>query len=299
MAINNINIPTKAKEYSQYFNYSFDYVKDYIEKINSLNILVLGERFIDEYQFGSCVDGIFIESTLESYDGGSLAVRNHLSHFNDHVDVLFGQTITKRSYLDGTYKIFDSYNVGEIREVKPHFYKYDLVIVVDYGHGMLNKSFRDEIKNKAKFLAVNTKRRLHNSVRKYWDRRNNIFICLNEDELRCAVHDRYDRYEDLGKILANEFANTKIIVTTGYNGCMVGSDLVIPSFAPNVVDAVGAGDAFLSLSAPLVLLGAPMEVAGFVGNAAGGITCGYFGNKYSVTKPNLYDLMDNIIKEKK
>jgi cytidyltransferase-like protein len=298
MIISRESYSESVREFLHSFNYSFDYIREYIEKINLLNILVLGEKFVDEYQYGNCVDGIFIEKKLEKYDGGSWAVGNHLSNFSQNVDVMYGQTIVKRSYIDEDYKLFDSYYIGEVNEVDPDFSAYDLVIVVDYGHGMFTKLFREDIKSKAKFLAINTKKRLYNSLRKYWDRKSGVYVCLNEDELRCAVHDKYDRYEDLNYIINKEFSGIEIIITTGYKGCVVGDtfgNMVIPSFATKLVDSVGAGDAFLSLSAPLICLDAPIEVAGFVGNIAGAITCSYPGNKYSVTKSELYRLMNVLI----
>ncbi len=45
----------------------------------------------------------------------------------------------------------------------------------------------------------------------------------------------------------------------------------IPAFAGNVVDTVGAGDAFLSITAPLVAAGAPAHQVGFVGNVVGAL----------------------------
>ena len=51
----------------------------------------------------------------------------------------------------------------------------------------------------------------------------------------------------------------KIIVTQGKHGCVTyergGIVHTIPAFAKNVVDTVGAGDAFLAVTAPLVAAG--------------------------------------------
>ena len=65
----------------------------------------------------------------------------------------------------------------------------------------------------------------------------------------------------------------RVLVTLGKRGslCYTRDDgfLEVPALASRVVDRLGAGDAFLSATAPYVAAGAPMEMVGFVGNVAG------------------------------
>ena len=61
----------------------------------------------------------------------------------------------------------------------------------------------------------------------------------------------------------------------------------IPAFTDSVVDLVGAGDAFLAVSAPLAAVGASMQDIGFIGNVAGAIKVGIVGHRESIDKPTL------------
>ena len=58
-----------------------------------------------------------------------------------------------------------------------------------------------------------------------------------------------------------------------------------------MTDAVGAGDAFLSVCAPFAAAGASMKDLLRIGNAAGAIKCGIVGHRASVTKEALEEAL--------
>ena len=51
-----------------------------------------------------------------------------------------------------------------------------------------------------------------------------------------------------------------------------------PALAEKVVDTMGAGDAFLGITAPLACIGAPPDIIAFVGSVASAIEVGMVGN---------------------
>ena len=77
---------------------------------------------------------------------------------------------------------------------------------------------------------------------------------------------------------------------------VAGSGTRIPAFTKTVVDTVGAGDAFLAVSAPLAAAGAPMELVGFVGNAAGAMKVSVVGHRRSVEKIPLLRYITTLLK---
>jgi sugar/nucleoside kinase (ribokinase family) len=90
-----------------------------------------------------------------------------------------------------------------------------------------------------------------------------------------------------------------MIITRGTKGCIVYSDSNIiptPAFSDKVIDTMGAGDAFLSITAPLVANKAPMDVVGFIGNAVGALACTIVGNKEPVDKISLYRYITSLMK---
>jgi sugar/nucleoside kinase (ribokinase family) len=90
-----------------------------------------------------------------------------------------------------------------------------------------------------------------------------------------------------------------ILLTEGREGCSVLDDLDLaraPSFAVNVVDRVGAGDAVFSLASLLAYRQAPADVMAFLGNAAGSLAVGSIGNSKAVGREALVKYITAILK---
>ena len=62
------------------------------------------------------------------------------------------------------------------------------------------------------------------------------------------------------------------------------------------VTFVGAGDAFLSVTAPLVQSGVPMELVGLIGNAVGAMKVGIVGHRQSVQRVPLMKFLTALLK---
>jgi sugar/nucleoside kinase (ribokinase family) len=63
-----------------------------------------------------------------------------------------------------------------------------------------------------------------------------------------------------------------------------------------VVDTVGAGDAFLAVTSPLVAGGARMELVGVIGNAVGAMKVGIVGHRRSVEKTPVVKFLTALLK---
>ena len=106
---------------------------------------------------------------------------------------------------------------------------------------------------------------------------------------------------DIARRLAESYLDcSKIIVTQGKHGCVTfesgGIVHTIPAFAKNVVDTVGAGDAFLAVTAPLVAAGAPMSRVGFIGNVVGALKVEIVGHRRSIEKASLIKGITGLLK---
>ncbi|MDP6708077.1 MAG: PfkB family carbohydrate kinase [Alphaproteobacteria bacterium] len=179
---------------------------------------------------------------------------------------------------------------------------FDVVVVTDFGHGMMTPRGIEAVERHAPFLAVNAQSNAanhgYNMVNKY---RRADYVCIDAPEARLAVR---DRSRDLGELiqgpLRRQIDCDRIIVTHGQNGCCsFGLDdglAKVPAFTQRVVDTVGAGDAFLSVTSPLVAAGVPMEMVGFVGNAVGAMKVGIVGHRESVEKVPLVKFLTALLK---
>ena len=81
------------KEFSQ--QYSYEEIERYIESLQTLKVLVVGESIVDDYHYCRTMGKSGKDPILavcfersETFAGGVLAVANHVAAFTDNVDVL-------------------------------------------------------------------------------------------------------------------------------------------------------------------------------------------------------------------
>jgi rfaE bifunctional protein nucleotidyltransferase chain/domain len=230
-------------------------------------------------------------------------------------------TTRKSRFVDLSYavrKLFEVYFMNDeplSRAEQEHFNaiiadrlkEYDLVVVTDFGHGLLHDSTVDLLCSAAPFLAVNTQTNSgnfgYNVISKY-ARAN--YVCLDVPEARLATRNKYADASDLIRKLPNFIDSSRIIVTLGKEGCItyaapsdgVGDESIhkVPAFTNTIVDTVGAGDAFFALTAPLVFTGAPMADVGFLGNIAGAMKVGIVGHRSSIERAPYIKFLTALLK---
>lgn len=181
-----------------------------------------------------------------------------------------------------------------------HIGKYDLVIVADFGHGMITESTIDVLCSKAKYLAMNSQT---NSANMGFNRITKYpradYICIDQEEMRLATHDRFGPLDELIRWAADEFEASVVTVTQGQHGSSTlatGKIIHTPVLSRNVVDTIGAGDAYLSISAPCAAAGYPADIIGLAGNAAGALASQVLGNKEAVDPVALFKFITTLLK---
>ena len=127
------------------------------------------------------------------------------------------------------------------------------------------------------------------------------FISLNGPELRLAAHNRYDSLEGLAKKIAENLDAKYIAVTLGRQGAFlldrkVNTTHTTPVLSTKVLDRVGAGDAFLSLSSLCLGTGMPPEIGLFVGSAAAALDVQIVCNREPISPVNLYKYITTLLK---
>ncbi len=129
-----------------------------------------------------------------------------------------------------------------------------------------------------------------------------VYVCVDDPEARLATRMQSEPMKDVIPMLALKMGNTpNVIVTNGRNGCLTfgpAHDFPrhVPAFATNGIDTMGAGDAFLAVTAPLVAAGLGLEEAGFVGNVAGAIKVGILGHRRHVGRQELIQSVEALLK---
>jgi len=223
-------------------------------------------------------------------------------------------TIVKRRFVDNylTQKLFELHEINDseldhdqetlldevLREKISH---YDVVIIIDYGHGMLTKDLIKTICNNAKFLAVNTQsnagNRGFNVISKY---SRADFISLNRSELNLEERNRHCKLEESIAHVSKKMSCPKILITQGKSGNIYFDAnegfVETPAFATQVLDRMGAGDAVISLSSLCAFQGAPKEVVGFIANAVASQAVATVGHRRSIEPVPLYKHINTLMK---
>jgi rfaE bifunctional protein nucleotidyltransferase chain/domain len=212
----------------------------------------------------------------------------------------------KSRFIEPTYmrKMFEVYHMDDSppglelqnqlnATIRARAREFDLVVVNDFGHGMIMPSTVNALIESAPFLAVNVQTNGGNFgfhlVTRY---PRADYVCIDQLEARLSVRDRFSSVDTVvEEMLASAIDCQKIIVTQGQRGCVGYSrgepTSWIPAFANKVVDTVGAGDAFFAITSPLVAARGAIRHVAFLGNIAGAIKVGIVGHRQSVDKITL------------
>lgn len=167
---------------------------------------------------------------------------------------------------------------------------YDLVFIVDYGHGFLTPrlvNFISDQSHRSKLavnVQVNSANKGFHLITRY---PSADFISLTQYEARIALCDKESGSQDLAKKLMEKLGALNVAITLGRKGSIVSNErkcCSTPGFSKQIIDTVGAGDAFFSLAGLSFASGFDIELTGFIGNLAGALSTTYIGNKSSVTK---------------
>ena len=237
--------------------------------------------------------------------------KNITPHF---VRVPGAPTIIKRRFLEEylAAKLFEVYMMkadGASAEVDAKFCNelerltshYDVVIVADYGHGLMSERGVNLICQKSKYLAVNTQvnagNRGFNTISKY---PRADFVSLGEPEVRLDARKVSGDLKPIAEATAKRIGSKSFLVTRGATGCLIYDREKgmhhVPAFAIRVVDRVGAGDAVLGITAPCASLGIPPEVLGFVANVVGAEACTIMGHRSFIEPDSLYRHITSLMK---
>lgn len=273
-----------------------------LAKVADLKVLVVGDGIIDEYIYvkpiGKSIKENIISTAYEGeerFKGGVWAGANHIRDFCKQVDVMTGPEImfntryVDKSYMHKLFTVHTKKKEGGYDAID--YSQYDLVIVTDFGHGAITREVLLDIARTAGYIAINCQT---NSTNYGFNLITKVpraeFVVIDELEARLAVHDRDSPIEEVIRLLNFN----KIIVTLGQNGA-VGYDgefHYAKAVTDHVVDTMGAGDAFLCVTAPFAAAGFPMPVLLRIGNAAGAAKVGIVGHQSSVTREKLEQYLE-------
>lgn len=223
-------------------------------------------------------------------------------------------TIIKKRFIDSITKnkLLGVYSINDQRldlnlEKKIKFLiqklakKTDLIIISDYGHGMLSKSLASFIISSRNFIALNAQINAANygyhSLIKY---KKINFLIINENELRHEMRDKKSPLIKISRQLMSKFNIKILIVTIGSEGSILirinKKPIRCPAFANKITDKVGAGDAMLAIVSLCLRFNMEDDLTLFIGSLAAATSVENIGNSVFVEKNKLLRQLEYSIK---
>lgn len=177
---------------------------------------------------------------------------------------------------------------AEIRQV-------DLALILDFGHGLFQPAIRELVQEAAPCLALNCQTNSNNHgfnvISRQYQRAD--AFSLDEQELLLACGRRHvDFPEELDR-LRTRLNSRYAWLTRGPVQTIGLRENVSPCFCPpfenDVVDTIGAGDAFFSVASLAAARGLPIDLATFLGQLAGAQAVKIVGNARPISKQTLIE----------
>jgi len=168
--------------------------------------------------------------------------------------------------------------------------KADVVLVTDFGHGMMQAAIRDLVQDRSPYLCLNCQTNSNNHgfniiSRQY--RKAHAFTLDKQELLLSCGHRHVDFAAEVDKLrqfLSAEYGwlTRGPVETIGNRN---GSDVSFcPPLEREVVDTIGAGDAFFSVASLAAARQLPAGIATLLGQLAGAQAVRIVGNVRSISK---------------
>ncbi len=222
-------------------------------------------------------------------------------------------TILKKRFVDkltnvkalGAYQLNDEFlNLDNSKQLHQYFNNFkkksDLIIISDYGHGLLDKKSIKKIKKTKKFIAVNVQ--VNSSNIGYHSLKNFSgvdCVIINENELRYEMRSKNEKIEFLMKKLIKEMNLKNLIVTRGSSGVVMLSKKLkfykCQAYSGKIVDKIGTGDAMIAILALLLFSKIDPELSLFIASLCASQKISFIGNKLSIDKNVLLKEVEHLI----
>jgi len=225
----------------------------------------------------------------------------------------YAPTTTKTRYIEKSEKskLFEVSRINDefldkdsedtlVKYLQDTIPNYDMVLITDFGHGLISPKIRDIILKESKFTAVNAQTNSinfgFNLITNY---KNVDYISIDERELRLPYREKFGEIAPLITRVAKDTQCNQINITLGGAGSIYyqnGKTHFVPIFSVNVVDSVGAGDAVLAITSMLARKNISPLLLPFIGNAVGALAVKTMGNKEPIDPVDLFTFVKYIMK---
>lgn len=231
--------------------------------------------------------------------GGELKLE--IVHSNNFPTIEKQYYLTKNEKREEYRKIFAVNNLPEIptyeesvkreiiKKVDESIGNYDLIMVCDYGYGLISQELIDLLEKKAKHLAVNCHSDSSNIRLNLLTKYNRLdYFLLDLLELNHIYTDYYETDKEKLQKLCEKLKGYGWLTrgSSGAYGIDTCGIYECPAFTLMVKDTMGAENAFFAIACLYMMAGASIEMGTFMGNVAGALSTNIVGNSEPVNPIN-------------
>jgi cytidyltransferase-like protein len=299
--------------------FTLEDLKQFVVEASRLRVCLLGETIIDEWVDvtvtnlsikSRCVAGL--ETARSRQIGGTGVIALHLAGFvqevhcftngltdalppNIVVTQLADRSLVKTRFVDrdNGYRLFESKSpdLDDVRaDGLPDFDDYDLVLIADFGHGLLNAKVINRLigQRRGAFVAataqVNSSNYGYNLPTKY---SGADYYSVNRTEAELCLRERNLPLCEVAERTAALLCAPALSVTDGENGVIVKQQhdvFSLPTLSTSVVDTIGCGDAYFALSSIAAALGRPARFIALAGSIGAASVAQRRGNECAISE---------------
>jgi cytidyltransferase-like protein len=226
----------------------------------------------------------------------------------NYTDILKTRFINKKTntHLFESYRFDDRLisNINESRilgQLESFKTECDLLLTLDFGHGLLTPAIRTYITENFPNVALNVQRNAGNrgfsSIGKYNSAK---IIVLNGEEVELELRQKGLSMEDSAREILKKMKAKIVAITDGENGLVLtnGDNLVrIPALNQGeIIDRTGAGDVLFAILSIVASVTEDLLLIGYMGSLAASMNLTWLANQQTITKADLLRYLQYSIK---
>jgi len=259
------------------------HVKQFCDNVRFVSLLG-SEPWVDELLGGAL--SVTEDATIRDPDFTTIVKKRYVEPLlqGNEISKLFSiNYIDEKPPSDTTQKRLKELVRAELKAC-------DVVLLADFGHGLMQTDLRNIVQDEAPLLVLNCQTNSNNHgfniITRQYHRADAFSLDLQEIMLACGQRDP-DCEKELADI-AGRFGSRYAWLTRGsvmtIGQAPVTDSVYIPPLVTDVTDTIGAGDAFFSLAGLAAGRRLPLDVATFLGQLAGGQAVNIVGNEHPISK---------------
>jgi len=288
-------------------------IQRFIKESANLRVCVIGETIVDRF-IPVTYEGPSMKSACPVYrlrgkaanqEGGAGAIANHLREFVKSIDLLTNpqDAVIKTRYIDADtgqkHVEINHFDRDRFPSFKVDVNDYDVVIVADFGHGLCDKL---EINHGFHLMCQTNSNNFGFNRASKWKHQSKASVSIDLREGSLQTNQRIDpmNEEQVHQLYNYELNTRDMYLTLGAQGSLLcnGKDIHRQKVFPSqIVDTIGAGDAFFAFASVCSALAFSPEKQMEIPALAASLSTTWLCNEFAVTPDKLLTYATRFVQE--